>query len=79
LASASKDHTIKLWDLITNKLETTLKGHNNAVISVCYSPDGSKLASGSWDCSIKLWDLRTNAVYATLNGHTNSVLSVRYS
>lgn len=31
------------------------KGHSGSVLSVCFSPNGNKLASGSWDQSIKLW------------------------
>ena len=57
LASASKDQTIKLWDVTTGKELATLKGHSGFVISVAFSPDGKTLASGSLDQTIKLWDV----------------------
>ena len=37
--------TIKLWNLETGKEILTLKGHDNLVLSVSFSPDGKTLAS----------------------------------
>ncbi|MGF1581718.1 MAG: WD40 repeat domain-containing protein [Gemmataceae bacterium] len=45
LASASRDRTIKLWDVQTGKLKTTLKGHENNVTHVAFHPEGKLLAS----------------------------------
>jgi len=33
-----------------------LRGHTGPVWSVCFSPDGTKLASGSYDCTVRIWD-----------------------
>ena len=38
--SASKDMTLRLWDLETGQLTRVLKGHNSWVISVAISRDG---------------------------------------
>jgi WD40 repeat protein len=59
LVSGSGDKTIKIWDMKSLSVETTLEGHNSGVISVSFSPNGSKLASGSKDNTIKIWDLKT--------------------
>src|SRR5258708_25768374 len=56
LASASRDHTIKLWDPQTREQFMTLRHHSNSVESVSFSPDGGLLASASRDHTIKLWD-----------------------
>jgi WD40 repeat protein len=60
------DKTVKLWDLKTYSVETTLIGHTDGVFSVSFSPDGNKLSSGSWNKTIKIWDLKTYFVEANL-------------
>ncbi|MEZ2319869.1 MAG: AAA-like domain-containing protein [Microcoleus sp.] len=79
LASASDDHTIKLWNLQSQKPIATFTGHSNFVRSVAFSPDGKTLASASDDHTIKLWNLETQKLIATLTGHSNSVRSVAFS
>jgi WD40 repeat protein len=55
LASASEDHSIKLWDAATGKLKATFKGHTDTVASLAFSPDHKTLASASHDDTVKLW------------------------
>ena len=35
---------------------STLSGHGDTVLSVCFSPDGKQIASGSSDKTIKIWN-----------------------
>src|SRR5260370_27047235 len=49
LASASRDETIKLWEVKTGRNLATLTGHDNIVRSVAFSHSGYVLASGSTD------------------------------
>jgi WD40 repeat protein len=57
----------------------TLKGHDDSVISVAFSPDGKALASGSGDHTVKLWDTQTRQELATLKGHADYVYPVAFS
>ena len=43
-------------DLKTEKANA----HSNWVMSVQFSPDGSKIVSGSYDHTIKVWDSGAN-------------------
>ena len=57
-----------------------LKGHDDNVVSVAFSPDGSKVVSGSSDETIRVWDASTGAeMLPPLRGHDYSVQSVAFS
>jgi WD40 repeat protein len=45
--SASKDQTVKVWDVQTGQELRTFKGSFGAFMSVAFSSDGKRLASGS--------------------------------
>ncbi|NMG09341.1 CHAT domain-containing protein [Brasilonema sp. UFV-L1] len=76
IASASKDKTIKLWNLDGQVLHTL--EDSSAVRSVSFSPDSKILASGSQDGTIKLWNLDGQLLH-TLKGHNDGVRSVSFS
>ena len=57
VASASRDGTVRLWDVATESNTATLPGHTGLVNSVAFSSDSNMLASGAWDCFINLWDV----------------------
>ena len=50
----------------------TLKGHCHWVMSVCWSPDGSKVATGSADKTARVWDAATGECRMTLKGTPNA-------
>jgi WD40 repeat protein len=57
----------------------TLEGDSEGVLSVAYSPDGTKIISGSEDNTIKIWDANTGECLKTLEGHSGWVRSVAFS
>ena len=60
------------------KLLRTLEGHQDAVKSVAFDPQGGTLASGSEDNTVKLWEARSGKLLRTLEGHQNTVWSVAF-
>ncbi|KCV67521.1 hypothetical protein H696_06040 [Fonticula alba] len=41
------------------RCSASIPGHAEAVLSVAFSPDGSRLASGSGDTTVRFWDITT--------------------
>ncbi|GAA4059089.1 hypothetical protein GCM10022214_09400 [Actinomadura miaoliensis] len=57
-----------------------LAGHNAAIKSVVFSPDGKILATGSVDDTVRLWDVAARTpIGRPLTSHYDSVLSVAFS
>ena len=81
LASASHDHTVRLWDSLATEEESPvmLIGHTNTVTSVSFSLVGDRIASGSVDRSIRLWRGETGETMGVLAGHTAEVTAVAFS
>ena len=71
LATASMDHSIRLWDLRSGREPTVLHGHLTEVWSVAFSPDGRTLISGAKDGSINLWPIPVTSRQDVLEGPYN--------
>lgn len=76
LASGSKDHIIRLWDMETGNQIARLEGHRDRVRCLRFSPDNRTIASGSTDNVICLWDMNTQKQIGTLTGHHDAVTEV---
>lgn len=74
-AGGKSDHIIQLWDLATGRVEKTLLGHTDWIMSVAFSRQGI-LASSSLDQTIRLWDVDQGICLGILKGHTNGVLKI---
>jgi WD40 repeat protein/serine/threonine protein kinase len=78
IATASNDHSVKLWDAITGQLLATL-AHPATVACLAFSHDGATLASGCEDHLVRLWDVAGRSQRFVLEGHEGAVRSVAFA
>lgn len=85
LASASRDGTVKLWDVsdsVRDRSSTplhTLSGHTGEIKAIAFSPNGRVLASASDDGTVRLWNWRTGSYLTTLVDLDSPIWSVAIS
>lgn len=73
-----QDKTIQLWEVVNKKSARQFTGHQGAIISLAFSPDGKQLASGSFDKSVKVWNVDTGKELFTLK-HNQYVYAVVFN
>lgn len=76
LASGSNDATIKIWDVGSGQVTSTLIGHTDTVSALAFSPTGALLASGSVDTTIRLWNAQSGAEMGVLQQHDRQLFSL---
>ncbi len=57
----------------------TLRGHEDKILKMAWSPDGRFLASSSLDKTVGLWDTTKGKHLNFLKGHSGTVISVAWS
>jgi platelet-activating factor acetylhydrolase IB subunit alpha len=67
LASASRDKTIKIWEVRNCRVVITLTGHDNWVTDLVFHPNGKYLLSSSDDKSMRIWDLSNGRCFRRIN------------
>ena len=75
MASASKDATSIIWNLVTFSPIHILSGHSEAISFVCWSPNDQYLLTASNDYTLKLWDANSGICKQTFSKHTEVVTS----
>ena len=65
--SASRDHTLKVWDLASGAVVHTLEGHTNWVSGVAVTPDGARAVSAADDNTLKVWNMALGQALASFD------------
>jgi RNA polymerase sigma factor (sigma-70 family) len=68
IATASNDHTVRLWDSLTYKPVGKLQ-HDACVRAIAFSPDGTWLASSCLDDVLRIWDVTGRREIRKFPGH----------
>lgn len=76
---ASRDAKSGSGPVCNYRLTFTLEGHERAVSSVKFSPDGTKLASASADKTIKIWSVKDGQLERSIVGHRAGISDVCWS
>ncbi len=71
--------TVILENIETQKSSVFTGIHTGHVLSVAFSPDGTRFVTGSADHTAVLWDIGTGDSLFTLSGHDGDVNSVAFS
>ena len=79
LVSASRDKTLRLWDVTTGYCLKTIKGHTDWIRAVTASIDGRWLLSAGNDQVPRLWDATSGESKVTFLGHDHVVECVAFA
>lgn len=79
LVSASRDKTIRIWELSTGFCIKTITGHAEWVRSVNVSEDSRLLCTGSNDQSVRVWDASSGESKSDMRGHDNVVETAKFA
>lgn len=83
------DGTIRVFDVVTGRVELSLRGHEGFVYDVAFSPDGNRLASAGLprapasavetDHTLKIWNVRTGDELNIYSAHDHGGRGVAWS
>lgn len=76
LATASADHTVRIWSMTDFSLLKTLTGHQRWVWDCVFSHDSDFLVTASSDSTLRLWDLENGETIRQYTGHQKAVSCV---
>ncbi len=69
---------LQLLNASTGEVLRNFTGHSDAVFSIAFSKNGSRLISGSWDKSIRLWDVSSGLELHSFTNHSDKITSITF-
>jgi len=78
VATASIDHSVRIWDTRTGAIDAILTGHAAYVTAIEFSPDDSTVVTGSNDRSVRTWNATTGDQLSLLLGHESRITGLSF-
>jgi WD40 repeat protein len=78
-AAGCRDGQIRLWNLLTGRVESTIPAHQREVQCLAFQPGGRLLASGGRDGLVRLWSLPAGDEVRVLSGAFKEVRCLTFS
>jgi platelet-activating factor acetylhydrolase IB subunit alpha len=76
LISASRDRSIKFWDVFSGTCLFSLIGHDNWVRDIRLHPNGKYLVSVSDDKTLRIWSIEHRRCTKMLSAHEQFITSI---
>ncbi|MCL4252026.1 MAG: TIR domain-containing protein [Anaerolineae bacterium] len=77
--SASRDNTLRLWDVTTGDCLKVFEGHQSGVNSCSFHPAGERCLSASADRTLRLWDIASGKAPQPYESHDAAVFDCAFS
>ena len=68
-----------LWNSSNGKLLKILEGHDGAITSISFSPNGDRIVTASTDGTARVWEIEGNKAPLVLRGHRGAVNHADFS
>lgn len=79
LVSASKDKSIKIWNILSQNLFFSFEGHTSTISSIAITYDCTRVISSGLDRTLKIFNLKLTREERGFNSHTDYVTSISES
>jgi hypothetical protein len=66
--SASRDATLRVWELESGQTLRTFEGHTSEVRAMAVTPDGRRAVSASRDATLRVWELESGGEITAFAG-----------
>ena len=79
IATASDDHTARLWNAQTGEPSAPPLPHANEVHCLAFSPDGTMLATGGSEPAARVWEVATGKPLTPWLRHGGEIFDAKFS
>ena len=79
VSGGMQDHTLRLWDVASERCLAVLEGHRGGIYSVALDAEGRRALSGSRDGTVRLWDLKSGQCARVFDAHPYHVHAVAWA